>query len=163
MHKLDTLFFIYLSIIAAFFLAYLPLPEWASWGRPTWVVLVLIYWTLVLPQHIGIGTAWLVGLILDLSTNQPFGAHAFALVFISYFLLRFQQALRGFSLITKIGVIFVLLFAYQLWVLWLVGGNWHAYNLSIGLLQAGISILLWPWLALLLSLYQHRLKLETNY
>jgi rod shape-determining protein MreD len=40
------------------------MPDWAASARPEWVVLVLIYWILALPERVGVAAGWLVGLSL---------------------------------------------------------------------------------------------------
>ena len=47
---------ILLTFFAAYVLAVLPLPLWLLWARPEWVALLLIYWTIALPQRVGMVT-----------------------------------------------------------------------------------------------------------
>ena len=60
---------IILSFVIALMLDVLPLPNWAEWFRPEWMVMVLIFWVLVLPQRVNVGVAWVVGLVLDVVNN----------------------------------------------------------------------------------------------
>ena len=64
-------------IVFSFFIAYLlaivPFPEWAMNYRPEWVPMVLIYWVMALPYRIGIGSAWIVGLVLDILEGSILG------------------------------------------------------------------------------------------
>jgi len=43
-----------ITIIGAFMLAIMPLPDWAIVYRPDWVTLVLIYWSMTVPSRIGV-------------------------------------------------------------------------------------------------------------
>ncbi len=54
------------TFLVAYLLVLLPGPEWSARFRPNWVALVLIYWCIAAPGRVGIGTGWLVGIILDL-------------------------------------------------------------------------------------------------
>ena len=68
----------------AYLLALVPFPEWAMNYRPEWVPMVLIYWVMALPYRIGIGSAWIVGLVLDILEGSILGLNAMALVIIAY-------------------------------------------------------------------------------
>jgi rod shape-determining protein MreD len=74
-------------IVLTFFIAYLlaivPVPEWAMSYRPEWVPLVLIYWVMALPYRVGIGSAWIAGLVLDILEGSILGLNALALVIIA--------------------------------------------------------------------------------
>ncbi len=58
---------ILLSIAVAMMLAVAHLPEdfpqWLGYLRPAWVLLVVFYWVMALPDRLGMITAWLVGLL----------------------------------------------------------------------------------------------------
>nr|WP_235015291.1 rod shape-determining protein MreD [Oceanicoccus sp. KOV_DT_Chl] len=62
-----------LSLIVALWLAIVPLPLWAQWGRPALVAMVLLYWVIALPERVGIGIAWLVGIVQDVVTGLRWG------------------------------------------------------------------------------------------
>ena len=73
---------IFLTFFLAYFLAIVPFPDWAMDYRPEWVPLVLIYWVMALPYRVGIGWAWLAGIILDILEGSTLGLNAMALVII---------------------------------------------------------------------------------
>lgn len=54
---------ILLSFIIALLLTTIPLPGLLADWRPAWVAMMLIYWCIVLPERVGVGIAWLLGLI----------------------------------------------------------------------------------------------------
>ena len=54
-----------ITLFIAIVLTIIPLPEWARYIRPEWVMLVLIYWCMATPARINVGIAWLMGLIFD--------------------------------------------------------------------------------------------------
>ena len=62
-----------LSFLVAMMLTSLPLPESAIIYRPDWLILVLIYWCMALPERIGIFTGWLLGLTLDVMYGSLLG------------------------------------------------------------------------------------------
>ncbi|MDD9823378.1 MAG: rod shape-determining protein MreD [Gammaproteobacteria bacterium] len=64
------------TLILALFLNVLPYPGWLAFARPDWVTLALFYWCLATPQWVGIGSGWLMGLMLDLLQYTLLGQHA---------------------------------------------------------------------------------------
>ncbi|MCW8830950.1 MAG: rod shape-determining protein MreD, partial [Gammaproteobacteria bacterium] len=115
-----------LTMIAAFMLAMMPLPEWAKAFRPDWVTLFLIYWTMALPASIGVTIAWSIGLMLDVSHGALLGQHALGLVLVIYIIHSQHQRLRVASLLQQAIVIFFLLLLKQGLVLWVSGIMGHA-------------------------------------
>ncbi len=105
-----------ITIICAFMLAIMPLPDWAIVYRPDWVTLVLIYWSMTLPSRIGVTMAWFAGLLLDVSYGTLMGQHAVGLVLVIYVIHLQHQRLRMASLLQQAIVIFFLLLIKQLLV-----------------------------------------------
>lgn len=144
------LWVIVLTVLVAVWLEILPMPRWALWGRPEWLTLVVIYWTVALPERVGIGSAWLAGLLLDVVAGAPLGQNAFVLVVIAYIGLNLYQRLRMYSAWQQAGVVFMLVGTGQLL------GNWLQTLLGRPapdlwfLLPALVSALIWPSLMLLL-------------
>ena len=60
-----------LSIIVAFMLTIMPLPDWAVELRPDWVTLVLIYWAIMIPTRFGVTVAWVFGLAATRRVKAP--------------------------------------------------------------------------------------------
>ena len=82
------------TFVIAFLLVILPLPEWAGPMRPEWVGMVAIYWCLAVPRVFGVGTAWIIGLILDVAHGSLLGQHALGLSIIAYIATRLHQQIR---------------------------------------------------------------------
>ncbi|MEH6559036.1 MAG: rod shape-determining protein MreD [Oceanicoccus sp.] len=140
------------TLLAAILLSIVPMPLWAQWGRPSIVAMVLIYWVIALPEHVGIGVAWMVGLLQDIVAGTPLGQNALALAVLAYLALILYQRLRMFTPLQQAIVVFVLIGLNQLlchWVQTLTGTI--SPNLLF-LLPALISALLWPVLSAFLRL-----------
>ena len=99
---------IFLSFFIAYLLAIVPFPEWAMNYRPEWVPMVLIYWTMALPYRVGIGSAWAVGLVLDVLEGATLGVNALALVVVAYVALSLHQRMRMFSALQQSGLVLAL-------------------------------------------------------
>jgi len=61
-------------------------------GLPDMLALVLAFWCIHEPRKMGIGTAWILGLILDAGNGTLLGQHAFA-----YSVLAFRCGSRRFT------------------------------------------------------------------
>lgn len=139
----------YWVIVTTFFfalvLALLPLPEWLAWGRPEWVVLVLIYWVIALPQRVGIYTALLLGVMLDVAEGAVLGQNAFALVAVALLSQLLYQRLRVFSPWQQSAVVFVLVSINQMICQWVQNLEGAGAQTLVFLLPAVSSALLWPF------------------
>ena len=145
-----TLRTVLLTMICAFMLAIMPLPDWAVEYRPDWVTLVLIYWAMALPTRIGVTVAWVAGLLLDVSYGTLMGQHAVGMVLVIYVIHMQHQRLRVASLLQQSIVIFVLLLIKQLLTLWVDGMLGRAPDSALYFMPTITSTLLWPWMYLIL-------------
>jgi rod shape-determining protein MreD len=139
-----------LTIIFAFMLTILPLPEWAQPFRPDWVTLVLLYWVMAIPASIGVTIAWALGLLLDVSHGAILGQHALGLVLVTYIVHSQHQRMRLSSLLQQSIVIFFLLILKQLMVLWVSGIIGQAPSLGLYFVPSLVGALLWPWIYIIL-------------
>ncbi|MDT8281788.1 MAG: rod shape-determining protein MreD [Gammaproteobacteria bacterium] len=139
-----------LTVISAFMLAIMPLPNWAIAFRPDWVTLVLIYWAMAVPTQVGVTIAWFSGLLLDVSYGTLMGQQAVGMVLVIYVIHIQHQRLRVASLLQQAIVIFFLLLIKQLLVLWVDGMLGRAPNSWLYFMPAISSAILWPWIYLVL-------------
>ena len=109
------------SIILGLMLTMVPLPAALDTFRPDWIALVLIYWTMMLPQSYSVGIAWLVGLILDVAQGTLLGQHALALVAVIFLTSRFHLLMRVFPMSQLTLTVFALLAIYQFLLFWING------------------------------------------
>lgn len=143
-------FIIGVSLIVAMMLTILPLPEWAVWLRPQWVLLVVLYWCLALPERMSVGIAWFVGLLLDVLLGTLLGQHALALAVAAYFVVKFHPRIRLFPIWQKTLIIFFLSLIYLSLLYWVQGlmgilpKRWDFW------MPALTSALLWPWVFIIL-------------
>lgn len=142
---------IVLSFLVAGLLANVPMPEWAMYYRPEWVSLVLVYWVIHSPERVGIGVAWVVGIVVDALTGSLFGLHALGFALVAYLVLRLRLRLRLFSVSQQASVVLVVLGLQLLVSQWLQ----FLFDLPRGtnmmfLAPAVTSALLWPlaWILL---------------
>lgn len=109
------------SFLLAFLAASIPLPGWVGWFWPDWVAMVLIYWCLALPYRIGIGTGWLVGLLVDVGRGALLGQHALAFATLAYLTLQTHRRIRVFTPWQQAFSVLVFLLIEQVLVFWISG------------------------------------------
>ena len=135
---------IVLSFLTALALQMLALPDWAKPLRPDWVVLVLVYWCIALPDRVGVGIGWLAGLTLDVSSGVLLGQNALILGVVAYLALRLHQRIRVFPLWQQSVSVTMLVALHLMLALWIKGilgqsiENW-AYWLPVM-----SSLFTWP-------------------
>lgn len=138
------------SFFIAFLLTILPLPTWAMWFRPPWVLLVMMYWVLTLPHRFNLVVAWVLGLLLDGMSGTLLGQHALSMTTVAYIVLKGHQQIRFFPIWQQASLVFVLILIYQLLQLLIQGFVGQLSYTWLLWLPALTSMLLWPWLFVVL-------------
>lgn len=138
------------TFVVAMMLTILPLPQWLVPFRPEWVALALIYWTMALPQRVGVLSGWGLGLLLDVLKGAVLGQHALALAVVAYLTYKVHQQVRVYPMWQQALSVMALLLLYQLLVLWVSGITGAKSQTWLSWLPALSSTLLWPWIYLIL-------------
>ena len=86
------------SLLLALLLGLVPLPAELQPFRPYWLALVLAYWVLEEPERVGVGVAFMLGLVADLAFGGLIGEQAMRLVILTFILDRFRPRMRFFPL-----------------------------------------------------------------
>lgn len=105
---------IYTSLVIAFIFLLLPWSGLALTLRPDFLLLVLIYWLIRAPNLCNIGTAWMVGLLVDLATGGTFGQYALAYTIMAFFAASYRRRLVLFNSTQQLFYVFLLLLIAQL-------------------------------------------------
>ncbi|OGT37053.1 MAG: rod shape-determining protein MreD [Gammaproteobacteria bacterium RIFCSPHIGHO2_12_FULL_38_14] len=147
------------TLLIALMLALFPMPEWTIWLRPAWVLMVLIYWAMMLPDQVNVGVAWFSGMMLDLLDGTILGEHALAFTIVIYFVTRLYMRLRMYPLAQQGATIFLFIFLYQ-FILYCIQGFIGALPKShLYWLSSVTSMLLWPWFYLLMRDFQKWMRM----
>lgn len=139
-----------MSFIVAMMLTMLPLPDWAEYFRPEWVTMVLIYWCMALPNRVGVGIGWLVGLFLDVIHGAVLGQYALALALIAFFTLSLHRRLRVYPLLQQSLVVLMLIVLQLLIITWVKGFLGLPPDSISHWLPSVSSMLLWAWVFIIL-------------
>ncbi|HSD68514.1 MAG TPA: rod shape-determining protein MreD [Woeseiaceae bacterium] len=147
-----------LSIVVALMLGIVPLPAAVEAFRPDWVALTLIYWAMTLPRSYSVGTAWIVGIVVDAAHGTLLGQHALALCFVIYVTVKFHLQLRVFPLSQMTATVFALLALYQFLLFWINGvAGLHTDAVTYwGPVVSGT--LIWPLLSMLFAGIRYRVR-----
>lgn len=87
--------FIAFSLVAAFLMNLLP---WGSLGWvPDFVAMTLVFWSIYQPRKVGIGIAFLMGLVMDVHSASLLGENALAYTLLSYFAITIHRRVLWFS------------------------------------------------------------------
>lgn len=138
------------TFLVGFMLSQLPLPQVAEWFRPEWVVMIMIYWVMALPERVGLGSAAVVGLGLDLIKGSPLGLNVISLLIICYLALLLHKRLRMFPLVQQAMMVMILVAINQMLLNWVHGLMGTRGDSLMFLVPAVMSALLWPWLFVIL-------------
>lgn len=109
------------TLLVGLMLTIMPLPQSIESFRPDWLALLIIFWAMHLPRTWSIGTAWFIGIILDVSYGTLLGQHALALCVVAFITVRFHLLMRVFPLSQLAATVFALLALYQFLLFWING------------------------------------------
>jgi rod shape-determining protein MreD len=146
------------SIAIAFLLQLMPLPLVLSPLKPYWVGLVLIYWAIELPERVGLGLAFLLGLIGDVLTGELLGEQALRLIVLTFIVLRFRARLRFFPVWQQTLAVLGLLMNDRIVTLMVRGFSGEAMPSAAFWLAPVAGMLAWPLVFLLFDDLRKRLR-----
>lgn len=151
---------IWFSLALALLLSVAPLPDFMEVGRPLWPALILTYWVLALPHRVGMTTAWLLGIGVDVLYGTLLGQNALILTLVTFLVLSLHQRLRMFPMWQQSLVLLVVFGLAQLVQLWLNALTGNRPPTLAFVLPALVSALLWPWVSVFLRGVQKRLNVN---
>ena len=146
--------FMWVTLLVAFALNLVPLGRVPA--MPDFLALVLVFWNVHQSRRIGVGVAFLFGLLMDVHSGAVLGQHALAYTLLSFFAITVHRRLLWFSVPSQALQILPLFFAahaVSLLVRVIVGGMFPGWEL---LLAPVFEALLWPVVTLLLLAPQRR-------
>ena len=146
--------FIGFSLIAALLLDMLPLGR-VPW-MPDFLALVLVFWAVHQPLRVGIGLAFLFGLMVDVHQASLLGQHALSYTALSFFAAMIHRRLLWFTVPSQalqVLPMFAMAHALALVIRMLGGGIFPGW---IMLLAPLAESLLWPVVSVLLLAPQRR-------
>lgn len=146
--------FIWFSLLVAMTLTMIPVGRFA-W-MPDFLALVLVFWSVHQPLRVGVATAFLFGLAIDVHQASLLGQHALAYTALSYFAITIHRRLLWFTVPSQalqVLPLFAAAHAIEVAIRLLAGGTYPGPTL---LLAPVLEAALWPVVSVLLLLPQRR-------
>ena len=120
----------------------------------------LIYWTLALPQRVGVTVGFSLGILLDALTGTLLGQHALSLSLIAYITLKTHQRVRLFPLWQQsVFVLGMLLLERVLSALAMGVAGRGVAGVEFWLATV-VGALLWPWAYFILRDLRRRFRVS---
>lgn len=146
--------FIWFSLFLALSLNMLP------WGRvagvPDFLAVALVFWNVHQPRRVGVGGAFVLGLLMDVHQGALLGQHALAYTVLGYASVFMHRRLLWFGVPTQAVQVLPLFFAahlLELLVGMIAGGAFPGWSY---LLAPVIDAALWPVASVMLLAPQRR-------
>ncbi|MBI3532386.1 MAG: rod shape-determining protein MreD [Curvibacter sp. PD_MW3] len=150
--------FIWSSLVVALLLNMLQ--NMGLWGRAAWtpdlLALVLVFWSVHQPLRVGVGAAFVFGLLMDVHQGSVLGQHALAYTVLGFYAITIHRRLLWFSVpqqALQVLPLLLVVHAVELAVRMLVGGTFPGFLILLGPV---IEALLWPLVTVVLLLPQRR-------
>lgn len=146
--------FVYFSLFLALAASYIPTGR--TPGVPDWVAVVLAFWCIREPARVGMGAAFVLGILVDVGHGAAMGQHALAYVCLAYLASAFSRRVLWFSTMEQALHVLPMLLLSQLVMLGvrlLAGGEFPGWW---WLLSAFTGTLAWIPIGFLLLLPQYQ-------
>ncbi len=151
---------IHLTLMLALLLTVMPLPVEVKLFRPDWPLLVLCYWVLALPHRASIGTAFVLGFIVDVMVGTVLGVNAFGYSVVCFIMAANYLKIRNFSILQQALLVGMLLALYHLLVFWLSHFLTGVFFRAAYLWPVLTGALVWPYVFLFLRRMRRQLKIN---
>lgn len=149
--------FVVLTVALALLFNLLP---WGNTvGVPDLTAAMLAYWCVHQPRRVGIGTAWTLGLLLDVGNGALLGQHALSYAILAFLALAVHRRIHWFPLWQQALHLLLLLLLTQLLTLAIriaAGGSFPGWTYFA---SSFVCAALWPLLSFLLLLPQRRAEM----
>jgi rod shape-determining protein MreD len=146
--------FIWFSLVVALLANMLPL------GRTPWMpdllAITLVFWSVHQPLRVGIGAAFVFGILMDVHQASLLGQHALAYTALSFFAITIHRRLLWFTVpsqAVQVLPLFAASHAIELAIRMVAGGMFPGVSI---LLAPVIEALLWPIVSIILLAPQRR-------
>lgn len=150
--------FIWLSLILAILFNFSQNFYWGGWldWAPDLLAITLVFWSTHQPQRIGMGSAFMFGLIMDVHQTSLLGQHALGYTLLSFVAITLHRRVLWFKITTQaiqLLPLFVVFHLVELLLRKLFGGAWPNWTFIFSPL---IETALWPVVSALLLMPQRR-------
>lgn len=145
-----------ITLLVGLMLTMMPLPNAVAFARPDWLALLVIFWAMQLPRTWSVGSAWIIGIMLDVANGTVLGQHALALCVLAFITVRFHLLMRVFPLSQLTATIFAMLALYQFLLFWVNGVASISAPAASYWAPVISGTVLWPFFYMFLSGLRYR-------
>ena len=114
---MSSFFVVTLSVLLSIILTISTFP--LGYFSPDWIHLFLIYWILATPGSIGLVTAWVIGLLVDVVLGSTLGVNALVYSLIGYLIFKSYMVIRYLTVLQQAILILFLLLVKVTLILWI--------------------------------------------
>ena len=146
--------FMWFTLLLAF--AFNLVPIGRNPALPDMLALVLVFWNVHQPRRVGLGAAFVFGLLMDVHDSAVLGQHALAYTLLSFFAITIHRRLLWFTVpsqAVQVFPLFVAAHAIQLAIRMMAGGTFPGWTILLAPVLEG---LLWPVVSVFLLAPQRR-------
>ena len=158
--KAHSYYLLIASFIVATILTIMQIPVQAEPFRPEWILLMIIYWSMATPRMVGLGSAWVIGLLVDVLRGALLAQHALGFALTAYISMRFHQRVRIYPLHQQALFIAMILLPYMSATLWVYGALGQASDSWTYWAPVLTSAIAWPIISLLMQLIRRKTTLD---
>lgn len=152
---------IWLTLLIGLCLQIIPWPLEYNIFKPHLLMLIMAYWLIALPHRIGMGMAFLLGIVLDLFSGSLLGIHAFIFSCVAYLLMFKFQLIRNLALWQQSIIIFAVSLCYNILVFLFQVSIYHTIKISpLILISSFVDGVLWIVIYLFLRLIRRNFAIN---
>ena len=146
--------FLWASLIVALLINMVPIGR-AAW-LPDLLALAIVFWSVHQPARIGIGAAFVFGLLMDVHQTALLGQHALSYTTLGFFAIMVHRRLLWYPLLSQalqVLPLFAISHLIEVAIRMIGGGIFPGWSL---LIAPVVEAALWPFVTLLLLAPQRR-------
>lgn len=156
LHKPASGRFVVFSLLLGLLINLMPWNETAKLVWPDMLALLLIYWITHQPRHVGLGSAWFLGLLMDIADGVLFGQHALAYTIMAYLAQALHRRLQMFSPWQQAFYVFGLLLTSLVIMLLVRLALGAAFPGGLYFVSSVVGAAVWPSMSVVLQMRQRR-------
>lgn len=153
------LWFVVLTFFVGFYLAAIEMDRFEM-ARPDWVGMLVIFWSLVLPERFGVLVSLAIGILFDSLVGTPLGLYGAVYACLAYAVLLLQARLNMYPIGQQALVVFLLLGVTHVLAQWLKYWLTSVVSGQLHIWPALTSAVCWPWIYGLLNSLKLRLRVQ---
>ncbi|MEO0368590.1 MAG: rod shape-determining protein MreD [Pseudomonadota bacterium] len=139
------------STAAAMVLSLVALPDSIYYFWPDWLVLVVIYWSLVEPERVGPFFGLSLGLLMDVLMVKHFGVQSLGFAIIAFLINKSHQQLKVMTTWQQMLIVGLLIATFKLIIGWLYGLV-SEFNFTLEFWYSILgSMVAWPFVFIMLN------------